>query len=126
MLAPDAPPPCYDCPPPTAACVVAALRSAHVPGNHDGVYVQQHESGYCVECETVWGESENDTEERRWRMVPHHLLHCDGGLDAHTRPSTSDLQLDLLDAAVYQPACVPRSSLHLVSSTRAASGGLRT
>ena len=73
MLAPDAPPPGYDFATPAAARIVAALRSAHVPGDHDGVFAQQYNSGYCVECETaVWGESENITEvERRWHVVQH-------------------------------------------------------
>ena len=108
VLAPDAPPPSYDCATPITARTAAALRSAHVPGDHAGVFAQQCNSGYCVECETaVWGESESITEiERRWRVVQHHLLHCDGGLDAHKRPSVSDLRLDLLDAAENHAACV--------------------
>ena len=55
----------------------------------------------------MWGESEIITEvERRWRVVQHHLLHCDGGLDAHKRPSVNDLRLDLLDSAENHPSCV--------------------
>ena len=108
MLAPDAPPPGYDCATPAAARIVAPLRSEHVPGDHDGVCAQQYNSGHCVECETaVWGGSEIITEvERRWRVVQHHLLHCDGGLDAHKRPSVNNLRLDLLKAAENDPSCV--------------------
>ena len=63
MLVPDAPLPCYERGAPTAARIVTALRSAHVPTDHERDVAQQYESEYRVECETaVWGEAENVTE----------------------------------------------------------------
>jgi len=108
VLAPDAPRAQFLRALPEAVLPILALRSAHLPGDHDEEHRHQYyASGWCPLCEASgWDDSEsyNISEvEQRWRMVQHHLLFCDGGDAAAQGPLLHELRDDLLDAAAGYP-----------------------
>ena len=67
VLAPDAPPPGYDCATPAAARIVAALRSTHVPGDHDGVFANSTTAGTAWNARQRCGASPRTS--WRWSVV---------------------------------------------------------
>jgi len=96
---------------PEAALPILALRSAHLPGDHDEENRHQyHRSGWCPLCEASGGDSSESHTisgvEQRWRMVQHHLLFCDGGDAAAEGPSLHEMRDDLLDAAAGYPGAL--------------------